>query len=226
MTLSTLEEHLANAHALLARRLGDGFLLRDNPAHGFHRLRPHGEESISFTWTTKHLPFFNAYLNVHVRYTAAQALIERTEVLRPEFGVGVMHNSAAILSARRLPSYVGWRHRIAWTLRRPPVLFPSALERPVEHVVDVFEGIARAALLPFLEHFSSIEAARESLEREDGGTLGLDRIGALVAIDAHLRDKAHLASLRRSMVKEHERRRFDTCLSKVVAHLPDLALDA
>lgn len=161
-----------------------------------------------------------------MRYTAAQALVERTGVLSPEFGVGVMHNSAAIFSTRRLPSYVGWRHKIAWTLRRPPVLFTSALERPVEHVVDAFEGIARAALLPFLEHFSTIEAARESLEREDGGTMGLDRIGALVAIDAHLHDRAHLAALQRSLVKDHERKRFDTCLSKVVAHLPDLALDA
>lgn len=223
--MSKLDEHRANAHALLARRLGEGFLLCDNPAHGLQRVRSHGEEFISFTWTTKHQPDFNAYLNVRVRYSAAQALVERTGVLSPEFGVGVMHNSAAILSTRRLPSYIGWRHRIAWTLRRPPVLFTSALERPVEHVVDAFEGIARAAMLPFLEHFSSIEAARESLERKDGGTMGLDRIGALVAIDAHLHDRAHLASLRRSLVKDHERKRFDTCLSKVVAHLPDLALD-
>ncbi|MFM1871376.1 MAG: hypothetical protein RL398_798 [Planctomycetota bacterium] len=222
--MAAFDRHLAAAHALLASRLGDGFAVAADPAHGLCRVQPHGEEWLSFTCTTKHLPAFHAYLNVSVRYSAAQPLLERTGVLRPDLGLRVSHTSCGMFSRRKLPRYIPWVRRCIWTLRRPPILFGSDLGRPVEHLVDAFEGVARGALLPFLQHFRSIEAARDSLARADGGTLELDRIGALVVIDAVLGDRAHLERLRASLAREPDRHRFEQCLAKIAACHPELAL--
>lgn len=218
--------HRTELHRQLAEQLGAGFELAGNPLAGVLRRRPHGEEFLSFTLTAHHLPACHAYLNFGVRYTAANEVLARTGLSHPEHGLCVIDNSGAIVSRRqargRWPSYIGWRQRVAWWFRRPPGLAVHAIDRPPARLVATFAGFVRGAVLPFFDHFRTLEAARRSLEADDGDQLGLAPLPALVVIDVVLRDREHLARLGATRQNERDRKVFEECMAKVAAYAPDL----
>ncbi len=185
----------------LVTRIGGSFELAADPGVSLRRPQPHAVESFSLNPSYRGLPCLRFNPTAMIAFDVGATLLARRPA-RPGFDptrFAVLHNWSSIVTRQPVPSFVPLRTRLAWKLKPPPPFLDCHVVEPPAAAAARPEEPVRRALLPFFARFSSLAAVRDSLDADDGGTLGLARLTQLIEIDIALDDLDHLQRLRRRL---------------------------